>query len=398
MGRPILTVFVKEWREMLRDHRVLFGVFLGPLLLTLAISYLLGATMKRVTQTARTEVIPIAAVGAERGSALLRPLEQSRRFRVEAVPGAEEAERLLRGGRVRVALEFREDLTAALQSEAPAPVRLIYDPADRSSEIALRVLEEVIERTNQELARRRLETRGLDPDLLLPFRPTVSKLPGRSGSIAITLIPYLLMIWSLVGGATIAADLVAGEKERGTMETLLTTPIGRGQIVAGKFAALLSQSWVGLLAMATGLGIGWSLIPAEARAILGAGVQITPVSLGIMLLAMLPYTVFAMALLFGLATWSRNPREAQGYLGMVMFVLMVPIMLGQFMSFFEFSRAWWLALIPILNVTRVMNDALTLRFDPGFFALTLGSMGALSGGALWLSARLFRAESVLFRV
>lgn len=394
----IWFIFSKEWREMLRDHRVIFGVFVGPFLFTLGMFAIMGATMRQVGKTVREEVVPLAVVRPDMGQALVQPLEKSGRFRIISVASRKAGEELLQSGRARLVLAFTENAMVGIIAEKPVPVELVYDPASRPSDLARTIMERFLDETNRKLAGERLRQRDVDPAVLEPFRLKSHSLEGRSESFLTMMVPYFLMLWSLVGGVTIASDLVAGEKERGTMETLLTSPVSRLEIVAGKFLALLSQSWTGLASVLGGLTLGWLLIPDDARAATASGLSLSPGTLVPVLLVMLPYTVFSMALLFALATYARNQREAQGYLGLVMFAFMMPIMLGQFLSFFEFSRQWWIGLVPVLNVNKVIHGALTRNLDWRVFALTVASMSLLATAALSIAARLFKRETVLFRV
>lgn len=77
---------------------------------------------------------------------------------------------------------------------------------------------------------------------------------------------------------------------------------------------------------------------------------------------------------------------------------MIPIIFGQFLAFFDFANKWYIGLIPVINVFKTLRDALSQQMDWQIFGLTMGSMSALALGALYISARMFRRESVLFRV
>lgn len=400
-----LAIFLKEWREMLRDQRVIFGVFIGPLLFTIGIFAMLGVTTRKVGETARKSVIPIAVVQLDKGQTFVKPLEMSRRFKIVEVNGKSEGEEKLKQGDARLLLDFSENnlpvelgigLIPAAASEVSLQIKIYYDPSDQQSEIALQVIRAQIAEMNKAIAQERLKTRGLDPSLIEPFKADTQPLEGRSQGFVLVMIPYFLMLWSLIGGMTIASDLVAGEKERGTMETLLTSPATRMQVVTGKFMALLSQAWIGLLIQVIGLGIGWQMMIGEGTR--QAELNLTPSVLLITFVAILPYSIFNTSLLFALSTYARNQREAQGYVTAVSFILMIPLIMAQFMGFFSFSREWWVGLLPVLNVFQVVRNALSGQLDMGLFGLTMASMSLLAFIGLWFAVSLFRRESVLFRV
>lgn len=401
-----VAIFLKEWREMLRDQRVIFGVFIGPLLFTIGLFAMIGMTSKKVVETARKTVIPIAIIDQRHPDLILMPLEKSGRFKIIRAANHAEGEALVKEGKARLLLETQGDgftnessstSDPAKQNE-PVQVKLLYDPSDNQSEIALRVIETQIATINREMVKGLLSSRGIDAGMSEPFQLKSESLPGRSSGFLLIMIPYFLMLWSLVGGMTIASDLVAGEKERGTMETLLTSPASRSEVVFGKFFALLSQAWVGILVQILGLGIGWRLMASGPQMAQGTGIDLTPNTLMIMLVAILPYSVLNTALLFMISTYSRNQREAQGYVTAASFVLMIPLIMSQFIGYFEFSRQWWMGLIPVLNVFQVVKQALGQQFSWTMFGLTLGSMSLLAVIALTIAIRMFKRETVLFRV
>lgn len=157
-----LAIFLKEWREMLRDQRVIFGVFIGPLLFTIGIFAMLGVTTRKVGETARKSIVSIAVVQHEKGQAFLKPLEMSRRFKILEVNGKSEGEEKLKKGEARLLLDFSEnnmpmemgiDLIPGSGSEVPVQIKIYYDPSDQQSEIALQVIRAQMAEMNRQLRR-----------------------------------------------------------------------------------------------------------------------------------------------------------------------------------------------------------------------------------------------------
>ncbi|NUL82890.1 MAG: ABC transporter permease [Armatimonadetes bacterium] len=391
-------IFFKEWREMLRDQRVIFGVFIGPLAFTVLIFMFLGKTIESVGKTAKEDVIALAVYQPQNGAPILEPLKKTGRFKVTEVKSPDEGEQILKDRKAKLLLLFDADAQLQIMSEQTARFSVRFDPSETKSEIAKRVIEEQVAAMNREIVKKRLAARSLSPNLAEPIKAESKPLEGRTENFIVTLIPYFLMLWSLMGGMTIASDLVAGEKERGTLETLLTSPVTRNEVVIGKFLALMSQAWLGLLLQVVGLGIGWALMPKGAGASAMGGLQLNPETLALAFVLILPYSVLTSSILFALSTFARNQREAQGYVTAVSFIFMIPIIFGQFLAFFDFANKWYIGLIPVINVFKTLRDALSQQMDWQIFGLTMGSMSALALGALYISARMFRRESVLFRV
>ncbi|RMG26446.1 MAG: ABC transporter permease, partial [Armatimonadetes bacterium] len=214
----------------------------------------------------------------------------------------------------------------------------------------------------------------------------------------VSFLPYLIVLWSFYGGFSIVADLVAGEKERGSLETLLVSPIPRSSIAIGKFLALSCVAFASATSALLGVvAIGLLPIPA-AKQIFEGGGGITVLQAAAVLLTLVPLVLFFSGLLLAVSTFSRNMREANGYLGWLSFVVLVPAIASQFIGFTDLASSPILPFIPILNSATVLRDALMDNLDLYRFAVTFLITVGLAIGGILLSVRLFQKESVLLRM
>ena len=199
----------------------------------------------------------------------------------------------------------------------------------------------------------------------------------------------------LTGAMYPAMDLTAGEKERGTMETILASPASRAEIVLGKFLLVVTASLVtaalSILSFAITIFGGAELfseltknfvIAVSTRALLAVLVMILPLSL-----------IFAAALL-AISVMARSYREAQTYITPLMFIVILPAM-ASFLPGVELNAK--LALVPILNVSLVSKEIFSGQYPWGLIALIFLSTTAYAAAAIYLAVRQFSREEVLFR-
>jgi sodium transport system permease protein len=201
-------------------------------------------------------------------------------------------------------------------------------------------------------------------------------------------------------------DLTAGEKERGTMETLLCSPVARGDIVLGKFlmvltgslsAMLLSLASLGASAWFAGMlftGGGKAAAATAAKAASGAMPMIDPVGILGVIAMVLPVAVLFSAVIFTVALFAKSYKEAQSYVAPMMIVVIMPAVVGMLPGIDLNAK---FALIPILNLSLVCKEMLSGVWHWDYIALIFGSSCVYAGIALWLAVRMFNREDVIFR-
>jgi sodium transport system permease protein len=256
----------------------------------------------------------------------------------------------------------------------------------------------------------RLAERALPATLIKPFevkRENVVAPEKVGGNLLGGFVPYLIIILCFTGAMYPAMDLTAGEKERGTMETLLCSPVARGDIVLGKFLMVLTGSLSAMLLSLTSMGIsatfagvlfagGSKLAAATQQAKAAAGVMpmIDPMGLFGVIAMVFPVAVLFSALLFTVALFAKSYKEAQSYVGPMIFVIIMPAMVGMLPGIDLNAR---LALVPILNLSLVCKEMLSGVWHWDYIALIFGSSCVYAALALALAVRMFKREDVIFR-
>jgi len=208
------------------------------------------------------------------------------------------------------------------------------------------------------------------------------------------ILPYLFIIFSFMGSMYPAIDLAAGEKERGTLETLLTTPTRRMEILLGKFGVVMLTGLFSAIVSIAGMSLGVSLIDT-ASPLYETIVTILEVKTILLLLSLLlPLTVFFAALSLSLSLYARSFKEAQNIITPMMFVVIVPAFIGV-MPGMELNSVT--ALIPILNVSLTTKAIIAAKTTPLLMAQVYGSLLVLAAFSLFICGKIFEREEVIFR-
>jgi sodium transport system permease protein len=254
-----------------------------------------------------------------------------------------------------------------------------------------------------------LAAQGLPERVVRPFemiRRNVAPPEKVGGNLVGGFVPYLIIVLCFTGAMYPAIDVTAGEKERGTMETLLCSPAARVEIVLGKFLLVLTGSLsamamsllsMGVTALVTGtilLGgrLTARMVPAPATS--GYVNFISPWGLLGVLAVVFPVAILFSAVQLTIALVARNTKEAQSYLGPAMIVVLLPAIVGMLPGVDLDARLAW---VPLLNLSLVCKEMLSGVWHWGYIAIVFGSTCLYAAIALGLAVKMFERERVLFR-
>jgi sodium transport system permease protein len=292
------------------------------------------------------------------------------------------------------------DFAEKLRSGGRPAVEVLSREGDEISKLATKRLGNVLASYRRALRQARFMREGLPADFDQVFTvrdPDVGKrLIDRTldelRDVLVKFLPFMLVMWSMAGALYPAIDLCAGEKERGTMETLLISPAGRAEIVAGKYLAV----W--LLAAVTAL---WNLIWMGGGALLGAAALgmplIRPIGLFWCAVFVVPLAALYSGLCLALGVYARSTKEGQYYL-MPIFLGTMPLVTLSLAPGIELNLGT--SLIPITGACLLLQQLMQPSADitAGHYVIpVLGSLAACVGLALWWAEAQFRREDVLFR-
>ena len=209
------------------------------------------------------------------------------------------------------------------------------------------------------------------------------------------LLPYLFVIFCFMGSMYPAIDLAAGEKERGTIETLLTAPVGRFQLLLGKFGVVVLTGLLSAAVSMIGLYVAVSQNPEMPQEMLSAVSSILdPGTILLVLSLLLPLAVFFAGFLLSLSFYAKSYKEAQSLISPLTLVVILPVAVGMIPGI-ELTPLT--AMIPILNVSLATKEIIAGTISPGILAIVYVSLLTLAGLSLWLCSRWVDREETIFR-
>jgi sodium transport system permease protein len=391
------TIFRKEFTDTIRDRRtlfmmVLFPLLLMPLLLTV-ITKLQTASVKKATE----KVLTIGFVA--NGNALgFREVARARNDikLVEGIP-ADSIESLIMGDSLDAAIVVSQDFDTTVAQLRSGSVKLFYRSSD-DYDIAKRRILALLKGYEKTLVTQRFAKLHLDMTIADAVRleeHDVTTVKERVGKTIGGMIPYLFVIFCFMGSMYPAIDLAAGEKERGTMETLLTAPVPRFQILLGKFAVVVAagilSALVSLLGIVVALRQVRDIPPELVSAIMGI-VDTQTVLLVLSLL--LPLAIFFAAFLLSLSMFAKSYKEAQSLISPLTIVVILPAIVG-IMPGIQLDAVT--AVVPVLNVCLATKEIIAGTIKPLLLAEVYATLIVLAGVSLMGCAWWFEREETIFR-
>ncbi len=381
-------VFRKELKETIRDRRTLLLMVVVPVLLYPALLVVSEQILLFGQRRLQERASPVAVVG-EAPAELLALVDSAQGLRRVTVLGDPEA--AVRSDSVTAVAQVGREGAGGSR-----PVIVLYNGASDRSQLGRRELLRVLDAWRDTLLARRLLARGLPAGFARPLEVVDSSVarPEEVGGYAMgRILPLLLVVITMLGAFYPAIDLAAGEKERGTLETLLTAPVPPGSVVAGKFVT------VALIAVvAAGLNLGSMILTFQTGVLefsrgLGLEVSVSLRAVVLIFLTLIPLAVLFGALFLGMAVRSSSFKEAQNTLTPVYMLVLLPAMLPMFPGI-DFSPLF--AVVPVAGVSFFFRDLMVGHADFVTGALVLCSTVLYAALALLFAARAFGNEAVLF--
>ena len=390
--QTLLTVFAKEFLDNLRDRRTLisalvFGPLFGPMLFGVMVTLMLKQSVVE-----SDEPLHLTIAGSENAPGLTRFLE-AQSVKLTKVDLSESAAReAVRRGSIPIVLLVPKDYASLFASASPAPVFLVADSADSKTRKTADRARRVLAAYGSTIAQLRLQIRGVNPVIALPVAVNDVDVATPTGRAVVVLgfMTYFVLFALLMGGLYLAIDSTAGERERGSLEALLSLPVARASLVGGKILATCAYMGISLALSLSAFVFVFRFVPLDRigmSANLGWGTALA--FFGICL----PFIPLGAALMTLVASFTRTYREAQTYLTTVLLVPTLPI---AFASIYSLKTQSALMFIPSLSQHLLMTSILKDEAVP-FLDVAVSAAASLSVALLlfWLTARHWRRETML---
>jgi sodium transport system permease protein len=426
----LFIIFRREVRDQIRDRRTLFMIFVLPILLypILGIGVIKFASAleqkPRVVVVVGGEYLPkspplLNSSGDGFNPSLFDTAAESERLVVRQEPASGVwrdhgvRERAIRDGEVSAVMLIPRELPAQLQrdheNEIDIPIQ--YNSVDEPSQITYLRLRELVFRWRKSIVDNRLKRDQKTRSYAEPIQvkaEDVATAREVGGSVWSRLFPFLLVMMALTGAFYPAVDLCAGEKERGTMETLLISPATRSEIVLGKFltvmlasvtTAILNLLSMGLTGVQLANQVGALSAQAGRRSAAAASSVISPPTMQAafwMMLLLIPLAAFFSAVCVALAILARSMKEGQYYMT-PLYLICMPLVFLTLMPGIELDLFY--SLVPITGVALLLRALILGNYDVAlrFFLPVLVPTLVYAAVALRWAVDQFQREDVLFR-
>jgi sodium transport system permease protein len=399
--RNIGIVYRKELIDSLRDRRTVISMIVVPLLVMPLLTIGMGFLSLTLIGVAEKEVPQIMIIGGEDSPHVVAALKDLKDLHV--VPAKPDYAEEISNKEIRAAVEIPEGFEAKIAAGEQSTVKIYMYEGEMKSGFGADHLQRFFTEFRDRTIREHLQARQLPPSLARPFmieQKNVAPPEKVGGAILGGLVPYFVILLCLTGAMYPAMDLTAGEKERGTMETILCSPVSRTHLVLGKFLTVLTASIatavLAISSMAVSFGAGKKMLLAFANGAADSALQITVTgkAMASIFFVVLPLAVFFSAALLALALFAKSFKEAQSYISPLMIIIVLPA-IAALLPGVELTPA--LALVPVLNTSLVSKEIITGTYHWNLIALIFLSSSVYAGVAIAIAVKLFQREDVLFR-
>lgn len=386
-ARLVLVVLKKELRDGMRDRRALVSLLVFPLVGPTLVSLMLATLVERATAE---HPIRLPVVHAERAPALMRYLVNEGITIVDA-PADPIAE--VRSGRADAVLIVESNYAEALRMGRSADVELVLDDAREDARPAVRRVQRALQVYGQTVGALRLMARGVSPDLAqaVVVHEVDLSTPQSRGAVFLNFVPLFVLMAAFIGGMHLASDVTAGERERGSFEPLLLTPVSRRVLVVGKWFAATTFAATTVVVTLACTALALSRVPLHR---FGMAASLSPRDLLLVLATVLPLTPLAAAVELLVASFARTVKEAQIYLSLLTFAPMLPAL---YLSLQPMKPGPAMAALPVVGQQAIL--AAIVRGEaptPLAFLAAGGSAMLLACVAVLATAALFRSERVVY--
>jgi sodium transport system permease protein len=409
----MLKVYLKELLELTRDKKTMIFTILLPTLLIPVIMFGFISLIISLNQKASNEVLEYSIIGGENYPQIQQALESNDSFKAVTLASDTDFDRAINEERIRFKINIPEDTQDRLAKGLSAHIEVLYNDSSANSMIVISRINETLAEIKHSESNRRLEHFGISEaereGLIDPIKMVEKSTADERESLGEKLggmLPYILILLGLAGAMYPAIDLGVGEKERGTLETLLLTPVPRFHIVFAKFLVIFTTSFLSiLLSLISFAAIILFVGPLFLSSVAAEGGErisqliatLSTISLFdvfLIFLMLVPVSAIFGSLLLSVSIYARTFKEAQNYMSPIAMFAFLPVLLALAPGV---KLDWVWASVPLTNVALAIKEIFKGTIDYGMLAVILASTTLVAGALLYLCQWWFQREQVLFR-
>ncbi len=388
----ILTVFKKEIIDTLRDKRTIMTAIVMPAVLIPVLMYGMTVVTKMVMEKEENKKLKISLIDAP--EAFMSYIDITK-MEIKSGFDLKNGKEAIKSDSLDAMIRFTSNFLEMQEKMSSPRVVLFYKKTNLSVESRMK---KMVDRYSDDLLDERIESLGISSATIKPINLKTENVEEPQELVGQTVggfLPYMFIMFCFMGCMYPALDLITGEKERGTIETLLTVPASRFNILLGK---VLTISIVGLAATImgiVGMYIGVLVLPDLPQEISTVLNSVISPRFVIMLLAMLlPLCVFFAGMISALVVKAKSFKEAQSIVSPFTFIIILPAVLALVPGI---ELTWTTAMIPILNIALATKEIISETINMGHFVLIVGSLVILAIIGVIFSFSQFSKEGMVLK-
>ncbi len=396
MLKNILTVLKKEIIDLTRDKRTMITSIFIPLVIIPTIITISSKIQENNSDKNQKKKIKVGWMSYDKQSALETTLRKDTDLLFTQYRDAQQISDSVKAETVDVGIVLWQDFTQRLDSNRTGTVNLYFNSKE---EVFKTRMIAKLDAFKQTVLQKRLETLQLDDEKITPLKVQDHDMASDRelfGKYFGGLLPYMFIIFCFMGCFMACLDLFTGEKERGTLETLLTSPVSRLQILIGKMSVAVMMGVLTAVLSISGVLLfvkfGTDSIPKEIVNIIKD--LFTPGFIISLFAMLIPLTIFFAGLLVPIAVYAKNFREAQSIIGPLNFIIILPAMMAMMPGI---KLTYITALIPVTNIALCTKYMIGGESIAAYLPIVIGSLLCYATLTVSLSVRQFSKESNLVR-
>lgn len=393
--KNIFTIFKKELIDTLRDKRTIIVMVIVPILVFPVLITLITKVQSSFTEKETTKVLNIGILGFEKDTVLGNKIANTIGLEVTKQENIDLLIENVQNSTLDVGVIIEKSYLDENETTNNGQISLYFRSIESSPQ---KRVEEIINSYSDEIVETRLSNLNVNEQILEPYEVKHNNLVEMQEMLGKTvggMLPYIFILFCFTGAMYPAIDLFTGEKERKTIETLLTAPVSRLEILLGKLMVVSLTGILSAVLAIVGLvgGIGFTNdIPPEIMEVASSMISMEFILL--LLVMLIPLTVFLGGILVPLTIYAKSFKEAQSIITPLTFVIIIPAIFG-LLPGVELNATT--AIIPIVNIALTTKEIMSGNISYGLFALTTLSLIVLAIISVIISARGFAKESNIIR-
>ena len=398
--KHIWIVFNKELKDIVRDKKTLFSSILAPIIIIPILMTIVGGSTQKMTQEMYEDITVALTKNSDTESArnFLNSLAELDENIIVADP-VDDPWQAINDKEVKLVIELENGFEEKLKNSEPINLTLIYDNSLARSGGAVGTFQATIDRLNTALAVEKLNALGINPDILSLVnveRQNIARTKD-GNQFLMMILPMMIALLVAIGGIPAATDLVAGEKERMTLEPLLTTRSSRMSILIGKYLTINLFSFASVISTLAGMVLAYVINPAALSLGQGeiGGFSVEPLAFVLSLLITLLMGMTFSGIQLAISTYARSFKEGQTYLSLLIFAVMIPAYSTMMIMPNDIQPHMFV--LPIMNTISAFK--LILGGVVNYAELVMATISSIVYVilALLLAAWMFSKEKFMFR-